>query len=757
VNETTSTPGEEPLPAPGTDRSQRWQNLGGILKPDRVYVVLASLFGLAFLVLTPPFQVPDEDAHFYRSVEVSEGHLIARKEGNYTGDELPVAVKSLVDRFVTLGTIPEQKTTAREVLESGAVRDESDGREFVAFSNAAMHPPLAYLPQALGVRLARLVSSCVLAWFYAGRLFNLFAATAVTFFAIRLTPVGKWSFTALALTPMTLFEAASLSADALTNAVSFLLIAQVLACACSPGERAGSRDRARLALSGFAIGSTKLAYFLLPLCYVLIPVQVMGSRRRWWIGFGLFLAATFLAVLGWALVVRHIYSPADPREGMDPPGQILHMRSNPVEFLFALGRTTSYWRLLAEEYLGYLGLLDTRLPGWLLLAEFALLIVVFLGDYDPRAALTIRQAALAASVALVVGLTVLVIVHVTWDKPGAPNISVQGRYFIPIGPLIAIAIARFGRLIPSAVRKTFAAVPIAATAFIPVVLFLSLDRVFDRYFVDSPYAAAQRCYINARKVQKEGGSEAQVRELYEKALSHSPDHLKAHLQLGQMLQKQHPAEAAGHFRAVLRLDPRDIVALNNLATLLTRQLEFSEAVRLYREALAVYPNDEDVRGNLSRALRSQADLENAIRQVSLSFRGLLSADALEKRRGAGAQEAVYLKPNRGRVVEAAGRFSLLDPYFWRTPPPSGEDVPLADRDGRPPRGRRLPFYACCGVSAGPKRAFVFPPVEVVLLADDKVSWYFQVPLADLTPSEREQEQAYRRQHGIRFPLVSLPE
>jgi hypothetical protein len=43
------------------------------------------------------------------------------------------------------------------------------------------------------------------------------------------------------------------------------------------------------------------------------------------------------------------------------------------------------------------------------------------------------------------------------------------------------------------------------------------------------------------------------------------------------------------------------------------------------------------------------------------------------------------------------------------------------------------------------------------LADEEVSWFFQVPLTDLTPKEREREQAYRREKGLQFPLAELPE
>jgi uncharacterized membrane protein len=728
-----------------------------MLKPERVYLVLGSLFGLTFLVLTPPFQVPDEDNHFYRSVEISEGHLVARKKGNYTGDEVPAAVKALVTRYAPLAMTADQKTTVRDVLESAEIRDHAGERVFAGFSNTAIHTPLAYLPQAAAIGLARLFSPCVLVWFYAGRLFNLLAATAVTFLAIRMTPVGKWSFTALALTPMALFESASLSADALTNAIAFLLVAQVLAYAFSPVERVGAWAILRLALSGVAIGLAKQAYFLLPLCYALIPVRVMGGRRRWWVVFGVFLGATFLAVCGWALVVRNIYSPADPQKGLDPAAQILLIRTHPLEFVYTVGRTAALWRMFAEEYVGWLGTLDVRLPVWLHFAEYAFLIVVFLGDYDPRKALTVGQALIAASVALIVGFTLLVIIYITWDKPGNLQISLQGRYFIPIGPLAAVAITRLGSLIPPVIiHKTSSTVSVAAVVLVPIFLFTAYDRVYDRFFVDSPERAARRAiqhrYADAVNLQKEHGSDERVRELYEAVLTLDPDHVKAHLQLGLLLLNSDPAAAAKHFRAVVRLDPRNVVALNDLANILMGRLEYAEAAQLYQDALTVSPEVPGLRETLNDARQRQRGLEKALQQASSAFRSVLTPDVLEKRHAGTAQEGLYLKPARGRVVDAAGRSPVPDPYVWRSPPPSGEEIVITGPNG----GRHHPFYACCAVAAGIKRAFVFAPAEVVLLADDEVSWYFQVPLDRLTAAEREQEQSYRRQQNIRFPLVALP-
>ena len=57
--------------------------------PANAFLVIAAVVGLAFCVITPPFQVPDEVVHFYRAYQISEGHLIARPVKGGYGNLVP--------------------------------------------------------------------------------------------------------------------------------------------------------------------------------------------------------------------------------------------------------------------------------------------------------------------------------------------------------------------------------------------------------------------------------------------------------------------------------------------------------------------------------------------------------------------------------------------------------------------------------------------------------------------------------------------
>ena len=48
------------------------------LHPPAVFLRIALAFGVILALLTPPFQSPDEHLHFYRALQIADGHLICQ-------------------------------------------------------------------------------------------------------------------------------------------------------------------------------------------------------------------------------------------------------------------------------------------------------------------------------------------------------------------------------------------------------------------------------------------------------------------------------------------------------------------------------------------------------------------------------------------------------------------------------------------------------------------------------------------------------
>jgi uncharacterized membrane protein len=736
------------------------QSLLRFVQPQGVFLALSVVFGCAYLLLTPPCQVPDEAFHFERAFQLSEGRVIPLKQENQTGDYLPSNVAQVRQLFERLEKHPEQKTSAAEIRSASALVLNED-RVFTNFPNTAVYPPLAYLPQALGIAVARLFSSSVLVCFYAGRFGNLLAATALFFLAIRVAPIGKWAFAALALTPMALFETASLSSDALTNAFAFLLVGFLLRCACGPVERLGGKEVVILALLVMALALVKQGYLLMVLAYFLIPEASLGGRKRYWGVFTLLVGCELLAAGGWALIVRDVYSPVVPGK-IDPAAQVQDMIAHPGGFLLAVLRSSTVdVPGTLREYLGFLGILDTPLSDRLLLLQGLVLVLTALTAFGQPGTVTGRQTLVALTTALVTYLSILTVIHITWDAVGfTDSIDVQGRYFIPLGPLVAFGLGGVGQRLPAWMLRARAVVPTLTTIAVPCIMAAALHTLFERYYIDNPLAAAERHFDQAQRILKERGEMQQAQEEFEEVVRLNPQHSAAYYNLGNLLAASRPREAIAYYREAARLDPNNVHIHNNLANTLARQGLFEEASTHYKVALQLAPSEEAIRKNLQNTERLQDQLQRSLLRISSLIQACAEGDRIEKRYAGTTREAFYLKPNQGEVLTPAGTPPLPKTrYVWRVPPPSGEPIraPL-EKDTRLREPARKPFFACSMDPVGLRRVFVFPPpMKAILLSDEEVSWFFQVPMDQLGPDEQVREREYRRHQVLQFPLdLRLP-
>ena len=745
-------------PRPSTFVQSLLQRIHSI-RAEQAYLGAGLLFGLALVFLTPPYQVPDEESHFRRAYQIAEGRIISQKRGDFTGDELPVAVEALYRRFKPMQIHLEEKATIADIRVAADVASVRDEREFVVFSNTAIHPPLPYLPQALGVLLARTATTSLLPCLYAGRICNLLASTALVWLSIRVSPVGKWAFAAFALTPRALSLAASLSSEALTNALSFLLIAYVLSRALAPRGSISWREVAVTAGLGIAVGLAKQAYFFLPLCYLLVPIGDRAQRARYWTGFGVVMSATFMAVACWSLVVREIYSPADLRFGINPREQLRLMASNPGEFVLAIFRTLGFLPHYVEGYLGNLGMLDLRLGIVAEVCQLLLLMVICFVEFGPTAGITLGQAWVAGAVALAVTLSIMVIVHLTWDDLGSRDISIQGRYFIPISPLLGIVLGRLSYFLPAAARFASRLLPAVSMSGFVLLLTWTLFCVFDRYFVDNEAAATRRHCFRGDAFLAEGAKQ-KAREEFEQALRHDPADEYAHFRLGELLEQAQPRAAADHYRAILERTPDNFLTLYNLGNILIREGEYAAAVPYLQKAVRIDPNDAQARAGLGYALQWREIVERALPTMSGTILKLATSVLVEKRFSASSGDGLFLKHQRGRVTDERGQPPIngID-FVWRVPPPGGEEIKLLQLDGSPDTtNKRRCFYACSTSLLGTKRILIFPPpANALLIEDENISWRFQTTLKDLNAMELEQENLFRREHDLRFPLRALPD
>jgi uncharacterized membrane protein len=134
-----------------------------------LYAAVTLSGGLMLCVLTPAFQVPDEPAHFFRAYQVSRGILLGQKVGDTAGGRIPASYFELF--AISTPLLDGKKQTFESFSKRWDLR--TDGSRISAkFPNTAAYSAFSYIPQAIAMRVAGLVTNQVMWHLIAARVAN---------------------------------------------------------------------------------------------------------------------------------------------------------------------------------------------------------------------------------------------------------------------------------------------------------------------------------------------------------------------------------------------------------------------------------------------------------------------------------------------------------------------------------------------------------------------------------------------------------
>lgn len=451
--------------------------------PVLICLVLGLLGTLPLVVLTPPFQVPDEMQHFDRAYQVSEGGFLAEVKDGVVGGMLPSSLDVLTRRFLGTDAILAASRAVRpepfaRTVAAHKIPLEPRKREFISFTGAAAYPPQAYLPQVVGIMIGRLFGAGPLVLLFLARLANALTAVTLLSFAIGLMPIGRPLALFGGLLPMALYEYASASADATVISGVFLITALQLRALAQGRWR--PREVAVSAAIGLIICSTKPVYA--PLLLIAGPATlVRGQRMNQLVSLVTILLVAVGGAVFWfavnsgrLIVVRH---------GADIHAQAHFVLTHPLAFVAAMATSL---RVLYPWYtvtlVGRLGWLNVSLPHF----AYGLALVGFVPAWLAAGR---ERARISAGIVLwwlvlfagAVTLTMLAM-YIDWTPVGAQVVAgVQGRYFIPLLALFAAIAAALP--MPKFGRRAYALLFSAASGIVLVNILVMIIRVCDAFSV----------------------------------------------------------------------------------------------------------------------------------------------------------------------------------------------------------------------------------------------------------------------------------
>jgi uncharacterized membrane protein len=308
-------------------------------------------------------------------------------------------------------------------------------------STISSYPPASYIGSASGMFVGKLFNCSALMLLYIGRLVNLLIYVLCIYSAIKIIPIKKYVLLLFGLMPTTLFLGASLSADSLTIAVSFLIIAYFFKLSLV-NEQIRRRDILILSTLTVFLILSKQIYAGLALLFFMIPKSRFTNIKE--------RLVCLMAVFTPAIVVELLYSMAMKYVGNGYSISLIRDNFSIVGFLFNVFNALKS-SLLTRIIPGTIGSIGFHLNHPIALTYIFLLVVVLttLFDYSKyRLNLRIKTISLATFVLL--SLVIFQMVSNWSSHFGDQNslFGLQPRYFVPIIllPFMLINMKTFNRI-----------------------------------------------------------------------------------------------------------------------------------------------------------------------------------------------------------------------------------------------------------------------------------------------------------------------
>jgi uncharacterized membrane protein len=432
-----------------------------IKKKPSLWVFPAAVVGLGlfYMMVLPPFSVPDEAVHFVSAYRLSS--QIMGKPATADKDFYNQATQEEKELIEKGGSVLVRKQDAMDypypdvdrnsydlILKGFFTRDTSEGvtvREEIPVNNM----PLVYLPQALGIVLARLLHVGYIPLMYFGRLFNLLAFAGLSLLAVKLMPFKKEVIMAVSCLPMTLHLAASLSYDTMIIGLSMIFLAWVFYLAYEK-EKITVKDVILLALILVILEPVKIVYLPMAGICLLIPAAKFPSKKHYWLS----VAAVVIVMIAAIYLVNKVvltawtthsdyYLAWDEAAGNTAGYTLQDVFTNPYDTMLVYYETlvTQFDYYQATMLGAFLGNLDPSLtvPYFCLFLLWGVLFIVSVRREGETVPVKKGQKLWILVLIFLSIVLVLTSMFLGWTPRGYTYITgIQGRYFLPLLPFLLI-------------------------------------------------------------------------------------------------------------------------------------------------------------------------------------------------------------------------------------------------------------------------------------------------------------------------------
>ena len=398
----------------------------------KAYLIIGLLLSTTIIV-TPPYQVPDEFEHFFRTLNLSQYNFSKLPYDNISSQEIYFPDYKKLDYSNATGRNQVSGINAFVKAWQPSKLKKIPYTEKQRSPNIA----IAYLIPAIVVKLAGCISNSAMFIFLAGRIgayaFNFW----LTYLAIKITPKYKSLFLFAATIPMVFQTMGSYSYDGILNASSILFIALVVKCMSEKKPIKISTMALMLALITL-ITIIKIPYALLGSIVFFIPREnfPFEKRNKW----GCIAIGIVLMLFLYEMNVNFFnLGNSGAKSVVVINRNLQYLISNPLRTITILINTFIInGNFYIQSFVGFFGWLNFAMHP---IFKFAMLGIVIGILGSQKNILCQKQRLFLLSSISIIGLGIFLALYFAWTPYKYVFIDgVQGRYFIPLFIPLALAL-----------------------------------------------------------------------------------------------------------------------------------------------------------------------------------------------------------------------------------------------------------------------------------------------------------------------------
>lgn len=404
------------------------------------FLFIGLLFGGLLVFLNPPLHSNDEERHFYNVVLFSRFQFVPDVQNNFSGIYLTEDMTGMVANFYGLDYRSGKKVNPETLRDLRKAPMNRSDKIFI-HSFGTMEMPIPFIPHTIFMTLGSVFENNAIWLLWFARLGGLAAFLFIVFYSIKIIPFFKGFIFIWALTPMVLFQAASVTYDTMNNAVSVFIIAYIMNIIFVK-RRMDRNDYIIIFLLALVNVFCKPHTILLPLLYFSIPKE----KRL----YGKWMNAAFLIVFPLMYFLPDLtfgkYQSSLRLQNLGLWKDFLYgapflnlkiYLSNPVHFVANFFNNIIVgireWIFGAVGRFGYS---YTKLPEWLIIIHSLVLILTAFFESNKKFLMPLRTKTLFVGIGTLSAIIVIMGMYLMGPVGADMIFGLQGRYFIPAMPLL---------------------------------------------------------------------------------------------------------------------------------------------------------------------------------------------------------------------------------------------------------------------------------------------------------------------------------